>query len=151
MARKRKYPRRYRIDQLTGYLGIAARCALLRELEERLRDPQFAVEMECQSGCASRYSSFIVYGPAEVHSCSKERADRWKLSRPAVEAVYRDMHVQLLRDAKKGDELDTYRSFWPFPSSGTVPVKAARQFFSTFGDCSSVWTHESNWKKRDDQ
>jgi hypothetical protein len=151
MARKRKYPRRYRLDQLTGYLSIADRCALLRELEVRLKDPQFAVEMECESGCTSRYSCFVVYGPKHVCGCSKERSDRWKLSRPAVEALYRDMHVQLLRDAKKRGEIEIYASFWPLYSGAPLYPKPARQFHSTFDDCSSVWTHESNWKRRDDR
>lgn len=105
------------------------------------------------SGSRSGFRGFLIVEPQILKEMDERPRDALMQSRVVVERILGSFKLELFNEAIRRGEQETFARYWP---KYAAPQKAedsarsnARQFFDTFDDGSSVWTHESNWKKRD--
>lgn len=131
---------------------IKARCRIVASVESALCR-HAGVRMIACSASRSGFRGFLIVEPKILNEMDERPREALIQSRIVVDRILGGLKLELFNEATRRGEQETFARYWP---KYVAPRKAegsarstARQFFDTFGDGSSVWTHESNWKKRD--
>jgi len=109
--------------------------------------------MIASSSSRSGYRGFLIIEPEMLRAMDERSRDALMQSRVVVERILADFKVALFKEAKRLGQEEVFVVYWPKYAAPRKEEDSARsterQFFDTFDDGSSFWTHESNWKKRD--
>lgn len=109
--------------------------------------------MIASSSSRSGYRGFLIIEPEMLRAMDERSRDALMQSRVVVERILADLKLALFKEAKRLGQEEVFVLYWPKYAAPRKEEDSARstgrQFFDTFDDGSSVWTHESNWKKQD--